>query len=854
MAVSYVSKPYQSDPYVLPFDLNLFSKVMQYKQAKYDQGATAIQGEIDQMGSLDVLKSQDKDYVNSKIKNLVNGVNNLGGVDLSDTNIVNQIEGFGSDIYSDDKVLSAISNTKSVRQLQAGYEALKTNPKLTKMYSPVNEAYDNRAVEDYIKDPNVGAQYHGVSSPTPYVDYRANHLKAFQGLKGNLREKVTDKGLVYVTDTNEEITPERVSQMASDLLTPDERAQMKRDAWYTYKDVAPQEVVQKSLDFNNQKLERANQILGNYKANADAATADPIARQNYLNLAASQENQVKLLTAGSDAISKNGLQKFQSNPEEYMYNTYSNEYNRGLAERFAQSKNTTKVTPNTAEMFKQRQEQSHNQFQENLDFQKNKFSKEQEMKALELGLKYFIDPITGERKAVGGAGLTGTDVNTADLDKYKISDKTYKNENSNLEADKQKLFIDFMASVGRRDPTLANLVSTTTTGTGVTSQIKGIQGLIHDKSKGFQIEDLNIGVGYPETQRWQTQTGVTDDQVKFLKSIYTNYNAMANGEKVDFTKLPEGFEGLVENYQLINEKIRANNAKVAGVTAAASKAVGLKDDDVNFFNEYSNKKKAYDNYLVAASRSYNSPGMATPPDRDLLNYLNVNAARYNQVKELGDKANTEKEKLYQQVENRPVYQQRLFTENEPLVKTGAIQKLFLSNLARQGDVTGVGRGEAYPVKDVEVQSAGRAADGSDSYTLTANVTNKKGEATPMTVTLSGEQAKQIGFQTDPYSALNESVSLSGRSGDLIIRGGKDLVTKINVVKHNDDRNDQTSYVQILLPTNNPKQPYQYVDLPNTDGSTPSEAYAKAKELVKNFALLGGTLADLQQQILDAHYK
>ena len=121
-----------------------------------------------------------------------------------------------------------------------------------------------------------------------------------------------------------------------------------------------------------------------------------------------------------------------------MYNVYSNEYNRGLAERYAYSKNTTKVTPNTAEMFRERQQQSHDQFQANLDFQKGKFAKEQEMEAYKLGLKYFTYPITGKKKVLGAdGGLTTTNTNTTGKDKYKITEFSYKNENDNLEAEDQ---------------------------------------------------------------------------------------------------------------------------------------------------------------------------------------------------------------------------------------------------------------------------------------------------------------------------------------------------------------------------------------------------------------------------------
>src|SRR5690606_6132519 len=141
---------FKSSPYVLPVDLGLFAKVLGTKQQQFDIGTQKIQAGIDALGQLDVMKEEDRTYLNSKINNLVNSLNQMGSVDFSDMNVLNQIEGMGGDIYGDNKVITALSSTKAARKLISGYEKYKTDPKLSKLYSPVNEAYDMKKVMDWV--------------------------------------------------------------------------------------------------------------------------------------------------------------------------------------------------------------------------------------------------------------------------------------------------------------------------------------------------------------------------------------------------------------------------------------------------------------------------------------------------------------------------------------------------------------------------------------------------------------------------------------------------------------------------------------------------------------------------------
>jgi hypothetical protein len=127
MAVSYLSTPFQSSPYVPPVDLNLMAKVLGYKQEKFDVTAQKIQTQLDTVANADIIKGIDKDYVNNKLNTMVSNLNGMGGVDLADINVGNQISGYAASIYNDDKVISAISSTKKVRSLQASYEKFKSD-------------------------------------------------------------------------------------------------------------------------------------------------------------------------------------------------------------------------------------------------------------------------------------------------------------------------------------------------------------------------------------------------------------------------------------------------------------------------------------------------------------------------------------------------------------------------------------------------------------------------------------------------------------------------------------------------------------------------------------------------------
>src|SRR5687767_7752491 len=224
MPISHKSYIHQPIGYTSPVDLNLMGKVLQFKQAQYDAGVAKVQGAIDSIASLDVVKDVDKQYLNTKLNSLVGTVNNIGGADFSDPNITNQIAGLSSQIYSDNNIINAVGNTKKFRYVQQYYKDLKE--KKPKDYNTANEWFDFNRFSGWLQDGQVGSSPEGnAGSISPYHKYEEDWQKMFDKItqSANVTTEITDKGLMYRIDSHKLVSPDRIWEVASKMLNPNQR-------------------------------------------------------------------------------------------------------------------------------------------------------------------------------------------------------------------------------------------------------------------------------------------------------------------------------------------------------------------------------------------------------------------------------------------------------------------------------------------------------------------------------------------------------------------------------------------------------------------------------------------------------
>ena len=846
MAVSYLSSPFKSSPYVLPIDLGLMDKVLSVKQDKFDKGAAKTQALVDQMGTLDVLKDGDREYLNSKINSIVESVNGLGGVDYSDTAIMSQIEAMGSDVYGDEKVLSAVASTRSVRNLMKTYENFKTNPKLSKLYSESNEAYDMRNVSAWMNDGQVGSSYKGPSSATPYTPYRDNHMKVFEKLKADLKMTLQDNGLFYSVTEQEFIHPERVMAMAANLMTPAERAQMKRDAWYLYNvqsPTAPETLVNKALGQYANQINRAAQLQAEYEAQAKAAVGDNEARIRYNSLALRQQQEVERLKANIPAVQKNAIASYQADPEEFQYQLYSQDYFSGIGDRFSVNRTKRDIKADQAEMFTLKYNQENFQFNEELKRKDRELDIKQQdadTRAAATGLKMF-DPTTGKMKFVDlTENFQSTNINTEDPEGLRTTENTILEANKQLELEIGSISQDFISKLATRYPNLG-LIQHTKSGTGIGGILKGQQALEDANGvAGFQIDDLK-GLQQEKYVKGLQQGGMSEEGIKFLKSLSDNFVAMSEGRSMNPAELPAGAAEMFEKAFMVRERINANNAKIRGVYQAVNEQVmnspKLSNAEKVLAQDYFFNPAKYNKNVT---RYVTTGSIGAPSTQVSGNELDPRIQ--NILEKAGVDIEREKNNYFKTIGTRDVFRTQTFGNNHPLFKNESLQNYVVSELGR------LGKGAIDP-RNVSPVASGMKADGSGSFYIQAYVKQGSGEnATEelVDVPISVENAKKIGLNNDPYNHLNYSVNLTGRSGDIPVYGNKNMSLTINIVKENpNSMNEYNSFAQAKyyylddngqkIPDNSGGYKHELIDIPATNGMTPSEAYARAKQAVQQAA-------------------
>lgn len=844
MAVSYVSQVYRSDPYVLPLDLNLLGRVLSVKQERFDRNAQSIQQGINQLGNTDILKSQDKEYLNGKINKLVADMNNFGGVDLSDMNISNQLSSMGSDIYNDPAVINAISGTKSVRALQSGYQAYKTNPKLSKLYSTANEYNDMKGVESYLADPNVGASYNGTSSPTPYVPYKDNLIKNINGIKANLRQSFTPNGeLMYINEKNEEVTPERIVQMAKDLSTADEVAQMGRDGLYQFRNLAPLDVVNKAIDLQNQKITNATATLQRYNSLYLQATDDPIAKQNYKLLIDRQQAEINALQSvnGEDLINS-----YKQNPEEFTKNTYMDEFYRGLGSRFAYSRTERSISPNYAAIA-------------NLKLQQAERFHEEEM-----NLAYFkegVKMVNGQLKKVNNQGYTTEfstlPPNTQDPDSIPTGEAALNLKNTDLTNQNTQIVSDFLSSWANANPDIRKVLQSSQSPSGQVTTVQGYQSLENNNNQpGLQIEDLNLSQGSANYNR-AIQAGLTPEQLRIYNELYLSYDQIATGVDRGVKDLPSGLVDVVERKQLNDAAILANNLKIREINKTLASAHNISEVELDAYNTVQDLQKRglqsqqdvikfYEkNYGILESfftrMNFGSSDKLTP---QASNYLKnpTNLKNYLSAKNKINKTSFEQDKadLYGQIENRVQFEQPILKDNSQA------SKLFGEILYSQGsaDNSTAAQEVLSKAENIDIVRAGRSQDGT-GYTMTANVTSTDGkEIGQYTVRLTPQQALQLGFNQSPYSPINDEVNIQGFSSPKLISAQVNpnipnrtpLRAKIVVYRINPNSNTDFSSGAYIVGENDQKIAY----IPGTKRNRPDESYVAAKGAIQTSENAGFT--------------
>lgn len=827
MPISYLSKTFTADPTTLPFSLDLMAKVLSVKQSKFDEGARAIQGGINQLASTDIIKNQDKAYLNENVNKLVGELNSYGGVDLSDSNVSNYLQSAGNNIYNDEKIVNAISGTKSIRNLQAGYQQYKTDPKLNKLYSQSNEWNDNQPVNAYLSEDQVGSVYHGASNPTPYVPYKDNLIKNIQGVKANLTQSLTPNGdLIYLNEKHEEITPERIVQMAKDLSTADEVGQIDRDGLYQFRNIQPSALLNKAVDLHTSKLENAVGTLNRYKSQALQATNDPEAKQNYKYLIDQQQKEVDALTAVTNT---DFIKKYQQDPAAFSKGVYADELYRGLGSRFAYQKTERSVTPNYATMFNVKMEQAERFHNDNMaiDYYKAGAKKDKNGKII---------------PSLETTSFTTEPVNTQNPDDIPTGEQALNLRNTNLINENTKDLSTFLSGLANSEPALRQVMQSQQSASGITVRLRN-QDLIETVNNipGFQFGDLNVA---PNTTKYKelVQKGIPESNLKIYYDMYKGYQQLATGVENGVKDFPKGFEGVVQRMELRNGAINANTIKKQEVNKALSQQYGITESDTEFIDKYREIVKSGPTYTTDVVSGGTAMGFGVPFSNKSLGkeyseedktFLRNNRDRYIKLNEKLNSTGYEADKklYFDQIEKRQQYPNAILGESNlgklPLEDARTLAASIINQRGGTSDKGTVNPGLTFSNKDIEPITAGKSADGRYLYKFRAKEGSDKDFKT-YTVELSPNNVKEFGFEESPYQAITEETNLIGASSPKLISGPQNkLRAKIVTYRVNPDSDTDFTTRAYIVDDKGAK----ITDLPNTTQDRADKSYAAAIALL-----------------------
>ena len=596
MPISYLSHTFKANPYVLPLDLDLYSKVMSTKQNEYDAEADKIQGAINQVSSLDILKGNVKEYANGKVSEMVKNLNDVGGQDLSDPNISSKIESSVSGIYNDKIILNGIAGTQQVRSLMKGYDDFKMNPKQKGKYSVANEYNDTRAVDSWLKDGKLDSSYQGNSSPTAYVDYKKTDLENLKNLPTDQYQTITQGNSTYVFDkvNHKYLTPEKVMGVVDGLRTPDERAQIKRDATY-FSDVqakySPTDLISRRIEQESARLDSDyHNQMQQYSSSLLVAANDPTVKKQIQQNIIDLQNEYK--SNSSIYKTPEGLQKlaqsYQFDPDEFKYQVYNSDYKTGLGNRFAVNQETRDIEWNQGQMFVDRQrmeqakmKQDQNQFDANLGLRQQ----EMQINMADKGVVSRVNPLTGQQEYIKVGGTKGTgsvrlDINGNPFPDIPLlsSDKTANPEESfGINTDKvqsliqgsvdnqDKIIGDYFNGLKTLHPELAKVIDNSSANNpdwmksvqqqSVLDVLQSLKsGGDPNKFEPSDFADLNRN---PTIQKFIQQGALKQQTLDTMQKMFQNINDAAsnNGGTI---KLSPDAQPVYENLMKEEENIRYN--------------------------------------------------------------------------------------------------------------------------------------------------------------------------------------------------------------------------------------------------------------------------------------------------------
>jgi len=239
---SYKDQNITFSPYVQTIPVEEMAKVGMFKQERYDQGVQKIQQSIDNIAGLDIVRPEDKLYLQSKLNALGGQLSVVAGGDFSNFQMVNSVNGMTNQIVKDPRVMRDVASSSAYRKALETQEKIKGEGK----GSASNDFIFNESVDAWM---NGGEDAKFNSTYRPYADYETKKREIVKSLTA----QVTGRSVMYGPDGKlldamtyeevEQIPAQKILTALKQGLSPDEFQQLQIDGRYKYANVSKEQFV-----------------------------------------------------------------------------------------------------------------------------------------------------------------------------------------------------------------------------------------------------------------------------------------------------------------------------------------------------------------------------------------------------------------------------------------------------------------------------------------------------------------------------------------------------------------------------------------------------------------------------------
>jgi hypothetical protein len=333
----------QFNPYVQQLPIEAMLKVGTYKQQKYDEGVQKIQGQIDRIAGLDVIRDVDKQYLQSKLNELGGKLKTVAAGDFSNFQLVNSVGGMAKQIGQDANVQNAVSSTAWYRKQAAEMEKAISEGKTSQ-----SNIWDfNEQANDWMYSGDLNKSFRG--RYTQYTNVKKKAMDAIKAIHPKLQQYdvpfvMNDDGSIdtkKIADALkrykiEGVDEGQIKQAITASLDQNDLNQLSIDGRYQFRGVGSEQLVERAKGiYDDQKMEALTNIV--YLENQKRITTDP----NELLKIDSRINYYQDLV-GKDGVPgvldenlKANVELAQKNPDEVKTSLYKDGFVKEFANAFS---------------------------------------------------------------------------------------------------------------------------------------------------------------------------------------------------------------------------------------------------------------------------------------------------------------------------------------------------------------------------------------------------------------------------------------------------------------------------------------------------------------------------------------